>query len=326
MHNNNDQTQSSFPEADKNSLLLTQEPQNSKGRNVIEIIESNISKVLLVKMPINKHIIKARETLIYMIDNLPEDNFIYPFVMKNINENFIFNAKVLNGKLIPNQTLSWINIDPYSLPIHYGGTYIFHQKLTGHEYIGSAACHSDRVDQHKSQFKGTLPRALHVLEKDNQETLLFSIIHILPNFFKLFRQRYPNYKLMQGQYDILLALTVYPSRILEQDLINNFKPFINGKGGLYDTTVYHRFTDWQKSRLNDNMEDTRGSLPINIYDVDGYLAYTARSHNDARKYLGMSSRSVYLYVNNSKSFFSTKLNKSVTLREPGFLGNTVKKV
>lgn len=100
--------------------------------------------------------------------------------------------------------------------------------------------------------------------------------------------------------------------------------------------MYHRYTSWQKSRLNEKMvdlpappppdpEDPYGSKPVNIYNIDETLEYAASSHNDGRKYLGMSTRSLGLYTNNSKSFYSKKLTKSVTLREPDFLGETVKK-
>lgn len=64
-----------------------------------------------------------------------------------------------------------------------------------------------------------------IAEKDNQNTLLFSIIHIVPNFFKLFRNKNPKFILTQGQYDILLALTIYTFRFLEPNLIDQFKPF-----------------------------------------------------------------------------------------------------
>jgi len=99
-------------------------------------------------MPHNRHINKARETLIFMINNLPIDNIIYSFIMKNISRVYTFNAKVVAGKLVPNYSYSWIEIDLYSLPIYEGGTYLFRQILTGNEYIGSASSHSDRAIQH----------------------------------------------------------------------------------------------------------------------------------------------------------------------------------
>lgn len=134
----------------------------SKGLKIVKIIESKISKVLVGKMPSNKHIVKARETLIYMLNVLPVDNIIYPFIMEYIYTDYIFNADVSNGKLIPKQIFSWSSIYPYTLPVYEGGTYLFHLILTGHEYLGSAAYHSYRADQNISHFKGDSPKALHI--------------------------------------------------------------------------------------------------------------------------------------------------------------------
>jgi hypothetical protein len=128
------------------------------------------------------------------------------------------------------------------LPKLEGGTYLFNQKFNNSQYIGSAASFYDRIEQHIDQFKGKSPKSLHILEKDKLDTLSFSIIHTTPNFFKLFRSKYPQYILTQGEYDILLALTIYSNRILEQALISEFNPSINGRG-IYDTTVYHKFTN-----------------------------------------------------------------------------------
>jgi hypothetical protein len=296
---------------------------------VISIIEKNISNVLVGLMPQNRHIDKARDTLIFMIDNLPIDNTILSFIFKNISTVYTFNAKVVSvpgaeRKLIPNKFYTWKDLDPYSLPLYEGGTYLFHPNLTGNEYIGSASCHSDRAIQHIEQFRGINPRSLHIQEKDNYKSLMFSIIHEIPSFFKLFRKNNPTYRLSQGQYEILLALTLYPVRILEQDLIDQFKPIINGKGGEYNTTVYHKFTSTAGARdisnLDKKMFSLQGSIPVNIYNLDGTLDYPANSLNDARKYLQMSYRTIPLYLNNVKPFFSYKLNKLVTLREPAFTG------
>jgi hypothetical protein len=229
---------------------FTNLPEGRKGNLVVSIIEQNISKVLVGPMPYNRHINKARDTLIFMIENLPTDNIIYSFIMKNIGTAYTFNARVVAGKLIPNNSYPWKEEDPYSLPVYEGGTSLFRQKLTDNEYIGSAASHSDRAIQHIEQFRGINSRSLHTQETDNNESLMFSIIHEIPSFFKLFRKNHPTYQLSQGQYDILLALTLFPVRILEQDLIDQFKPIINGKGGEYDTTVYHKFTSWNMSNLD----------------------------------------------------------------------------
>lgn len=126
------------------------------------------------------------------------------------------------------------------------------------------------------------------------------------------------YVFSRGEYEILLAFTVYSARILEQNLIDQFKPSINGKGGKYDLTVTHKFTTWSKTNLNKKIIDNRGSKPINILNLDRSLEYSATSLNDASKYLQMSYRSVPLYVNNAKSYLIRKLNKEVLLVEPDF--------
>lgn len=284
-----------------------------KGISIINKIESNISKVLVGPFPNNNHIQKARETLIHLLDSLPEENIISAFIVKNIDKSFKFNANVVNGKLVANVIYNWLNLDIKSFSYSEGGTYLFTQNLDGSQYIGSAACFRDRIEQHCKQFRGVLPKSLHIQEKNKQKTLSFSIIHSTPSFFKLFRKENPKYKLTLGEYDILLAITIYSNRILEQNLIDQFKPSINGRG-IYDTTVYHKFTNWDVKRLTQKMVDLRGSIPVNIYNLDGSLEYVANSYNDARKFLGMSYSSMPLYVDNSKPFFSKNQNKEFLIK------------
>jgi hypothetical protein len=50
--------------------------------------------------------------------------------------------------------------------------------------------------------------------------------------------------------------------------------------------------------------------------MDGSLEYSAKSLNDAIKYLQMIGRPISLYVNNFKPYFSKHLNKQVLLVEP----------
>lgn len=48
------------------------------------MIDSNIAKVLIGSMPVNKHITNAKNTLILMINSLPENSILYEFIMENI--------------------------------------------------------------------------------------------------------------------------------------------------------------------------------------------------------------------------------------------------
>jgi hypothetical protein len=68
------------------------------------------------------------------------------------------------------------------------------------------------------------------------------------------------------------------------------------------------------------MSNVKGSIPVNVYNLDGSLDYPANYLNDARKYLQIIYRTIPLYLNNVKPLFSSKLNKLVILREPEFKG------
>lgn len=268
-----------------------------------------------------KQATQARKTLIIMIDSIPSDHILIVFIKESIFTPFRLNASVSDNKLLPNNSQPWVNIDKSNFSNKEGGTYLFHQSLNNTQYLGSAANFSDRIQLHEMQFRPNsgLARSLHKQELNNQSTLFFSTIHIVPSYLNLFRLKYPNYLLTQGQYEILLALTLYPVRVLEQSLISQFNPLINGEGGRYDLTVYHRFTTWDSSRLN--LERLiRGAIPVNIFNLDGSLEFQAVSSTEASKYLDMSIRSVPLYLNNAKPFFSTTLGKFVFLRSPGFEG------
>ena len=143
---------------------------------LLTIIEKNIAKVLFGPVPNNVHITKARETLIYMLNQLPEASPIYKFIINNINKEYKLTAKVIGGKLIPDVVYKWNSLDLSVLPYFYGGTYHFRQLKNNTEYIGSAASFIDRMDQHKKQFKGHNMNSLHNLEVLRLDTLEFGLM------------------------------------------------------------------------------------------------------------------------------------------------------
>lgn len=312
----------------------------NRGQYVVTIIEANIDNVLIGYKPVNKHITNARETLILMIDSLPEDSVVYTFIMETIKTPFKLNATVRRAaptkkspaggeganKISVNKE-SWINLNFSNFSNLEGGTYLFTQATNSTEYVGSASNYRDRLVLHRMQFRSDkLARALHKQEKDNQSTLFFSKIQIVTCFLNLFKKINPKYVLTLGEYEILLALTLYPVRVLEQALIDYIKPSINGNVGKFDTTVYHKFTSWDPTRLEDEKLGTPGTIPVDIYNLEGSLEFSAKSSNEASKMLSMSYRSVPLYLNNAKPFFSPTLEKFVTLKSPGFEGKLELKI
>jgi hypothetical protein len=62
------------------------------------------------------------------------------------------------------------------------------------------------------------------------------------------------------------------------------------------------------------------SIPVLIFNLKGDLIFEAKSYNQTSHYLGISSSSVRLYVDNAKSYYSNLLNEEVILRSPQFNG------
>jgi hypothetical protein len=148
----------------------------NRGNFVVSVLESYIKTVLIGAMPLNRHITYAKETLILMIDSLPEDGVLFNFISENINTLFKLNAEVLDHK-INVQKDPWLEISKfkYSLFEQEGRTYLFTQLKNGAaepatacqlaaratEYEGSAANYRDRIGLHKMQFRSdNLARAL----------------------------------------------------------------------------------------------------------------------------------------------------------------------
>jgi hypothetical protein len=99
------------------------------------------------------------------------------------------------------------------------------------------------------------------------------------------------------------------------------QPFINGRAG--DRAPPGLRPSWDKARLKSERTDNRGSIPVEIYNLDGTLEFLASSNNEASKFINMSYKNLHLYLNNAKPFFSPNLDKFVTLRTPGFKGEIV---
>ena len=128
---------------------------------------------------------------------------------------------------------------------------------------------------------------------------------------------YPNYKIKLGEYEILMALTIYPQRLLEQHLIDQFKPFVNGKtleGVQFPTAVLFPYNKWSAVRLLMDVSNNRGAIIINICSLDGTVYYVASSLYEASFFVGKSPRSTRNFINNNISIFSSKLNQEVFLR------------
>lgn len=289
----------------------------SFGENILINMESNIQKVLIGDFPLTRNQIKAKQILIEMLNSLPTDSYLYLYITNKIIIHYELTAKNDSGKLIPNQIFLWKNLDPKSLPFFEGGVYLFRQTKSGHDYIGAAASHCERAMQHQSQFTGHYPTSLHKLEGTRIDTLEFGVVYKTPNFLKQFKLFYPEYKLTLGEYEILMAITVYPQRVLEQHLIDYYKPYINGRnylGKQVSTTVIYPYVSWDPTRLNMKSINYRGAIPNLICDLQGNILYKSSSLYETSYFLEKSPRNIKFYINNVYSIYSEKLNQDVFLR------------
>ncbi len=160
-----------------------------------------------------------------MLDSLPKKSKLYEFIQANY--------KLPISVVIHNE----INLEPgrshkYSLPLDLtrmesqlylsqlseSGIYIFYHS-SGKFAIGSAMNFQRRLRDHMSSINGhRIMQKLHSFTKKNGglNELTWSPLIVTPNFYKLFLSLYPNHVFTKGEIQILVALTQFMPRVLEQ--------------------------------------------------------------------------------------------------------------
>lgn len=234
-----------------------------------------------------------------MVNSLPSDDQVLNFLKDKMTIDYEILASVKDGKLIPLKEHDWLKLNLINLPSLYGGTYIFKQEADNSCYIGSTISHALRAIDHRDHFGGDSPSPFYLRVINSQNTLKYSIIHLVPNYYKIFKEKYPLTKITAGHKDILLAFSRFPCRVLEQMLIDELKPSLNKL-----EVVIHEYAGWSPSRLLVYEEALYGSKPINITDTEGNILYQSSSWGKDRDLVGMRSSSIKDYVDNSKSFYS----------------------
>ena len=169
----------------------------NNGERIVRNIESNIREVLVGDMPFNSQISQSRITLVNMINSLPEDSIVLSYLNDKTNISYIFKAINSPTKadssgervLEPNEKHTWLNLNIFEFPETLGGTYCFIQNNNNEVYIGSCVSHRDRLFSHKKSFSENSknPKSLHTSQIDLQESLTFSIVHLIPSLHKMFR-------------------------------------------------------------------------------------------------------------------------------------------
>lgn len=117
------------------------------------------------------------------------------------------------------------------------GIYIF-KHTSGKIFRGSAMNFKRRLIDQLSSFKGhRIMQKIHSFTNKNGgiNELTWCPLILTPNFYKLFISLNPNLVLNKGEIQILVALTQFMPRVLEQCYISHFNPELNGnKKGYYN--------------------------------------------------------------------------------------------
>lgn len=128
------------------------------------------------------------------------------------------------------------------------GIYIF-VNSSGKLAIGSAMSFKRRLIDHMSSFKGhRIMQKLHKFTKENGGVteLSWAPLVITPNYYDLFISLYPNYELKKEEIQILVFMSQFMPRVLEQSFLSHYKPELNGsKNGSY--IVNFSLSEWVPS-------------------------------------------------------------------------------
>jgi hypothetical protein len=270
----------------------------------------------------------AKNTLITMLNSLSKESKIYEFIQANY--------KLPISVVTHNE----INLEPqfkYSLPLNLkkiesklsnfqlseSGLYIF-KHSSGKFAIGSAINFQRRLRDHMSSINGhRIMQKLHSFTKNNGglNELTWSPLIITPNFYKLFISLYPNYVFTKGEIQILIALTQFMPRVLEQCYILHYKPELNGnKKRTYN--IIFSFTKWNPDLLL--IKSVYGQDEVtnkyNIYraiDENNIIVASSPSMNGLATILGISLAGLKYHLGRESYVYAKALALNVNILKLG---------
>nr|YP_009710351.1 hypothetical protein [Ceratocystis albifundus]QFX74853.1 hypothetical protein [Ceratocystis albifundus] len=253
--------------------------------------------------------VKASHDLISMINLLPDknsssfrgDNLLYMFLINNCEKLFRFNMELSLKTIKPNKM--------YNIPLKYqkvldgdcSGIYCFVHKETGNFGIGSAISCRDRLYDHMNSFYGhRLKSRLHewVLANGGISSVKWAPIITYDNIVQEWYNQNYAFSLSKGGAKILQGFGQYVSRILEQSLYINYKPYLNINNDKLKDIIFFNFS-WDASEMLQDLDETH------IYQAwldkeDKTLLAEANSFNSLADLLGISIGTVRNNMNWSK--------------------------
>jgi len=267
-------------------------------------------KNLLV--PINElspHRTIAKNTLVEMINSLTPGPFL-SFIQKNITYDVEILRKDINDKI--NTSTTSITA-PLKNVTKNSSVYIF-QTPNG-IYIGSASNTFNRIGQHEdslSNIRITESAHKNLLHNCSIKSIKWGIIYISPNYYEMRIKQLPAfYKLSLGETMILRRLNEFIIRILEQSIIDYYKPNFNNS----KYPVLFTYNSWlpETLKIYDYKSDNSLRVSIRIRSNGGPEIGVARSISERCKILGVSRNMANRYIQDNKGFYSPSLSEKVTM-------------
>lgn len=266
---------------------------------------SDTTQLVQVK-ELSPHAVKALQTLIDMINSLPEGPFL-DFLNNYVKYSVTPEATIgLDGTIIHNN-IQYLSGNLMSSMAKDSSVYCLSGVTdTLNYYIGSASNTLNRITQHQDCLFGNRPKeAVHIrlLESFAPNDLTWSLFYTLNNYYKMALSLLPNsYEISLGEMQILRAITEFVPRILEQTLITELKPTFNS----LSNSVLFTYNIWDPSLLNVYDYATDGSLPVQIINAETgeIIRKKISSISQACDVLQISRNMANRYLNNDYGFIS----------------------
>jgi hypothetical protein len=155
--------------------------------------------------------------------------------------------------------------------------------------------------------------------------ITWSPLIITPNFYKLFISMNPDHVLTKREIQILVALTQFMPRVLEQSYVSHYKPDLNGtNNGSYN--VIFSFTKWvgtEPELITDSNKNDLGVISLNksnaykAIDENKIIVASSHSLNGLASILGLSVAGIKYHLGRESFVFAKALGLYVSIIQEG---------
>ena len=323
-------------------------------KNLGEIVVNHFLKTLhttegiIPKIKLSKQGELAFKVLINMINSLAlqsesykgtekiKTNKIFQFIQENYKLPVLVvsreNNGTVNSKFECTFPLKFKN-NPFFIDspskFNESGIYIFRHR-SGKFALGSAMNFKRRLIDHINSFnEHRAMLRLHEFAKLNGgiNSFTWGPLIITPNYYRLFLSLNPDYTLTKGEIQILVALTQFMPRVLEQAYLLHYKPELNGNKKKSYQIIFN-ILNWDSTSLKENILNNNNKINITNPTRSEFLEYRASdedknivassfSMNSLASLLGLSLPGLKYHLNRDSKVFAKSLGLNVQVYQTG---------